>query len=96
MGARTDHQGAGGRQPGVQDDQITLVGLVFETAVGLRRSLSPGLDCELGVGGQSFDVLLRLARSPGQRLRMSDVAAQTGLSPGGLTRSVDRLVAPLA
>jgi MarR family 2-MHQ and catechol resistance regulon transcriptional repressor len=75
------------------DDQITLVGLVFEAAAGLRRNLSPGLDCELGVGGQSFDVLLRLARSPGQRLRMSDVAAQTGLSPGGLTRSIDRLVA---
>lgn len=86
VGANTDHQGAA-------DDQMTLVGLVFETAAGLRRSLSPGLDCELGVGGQSFDVLLRLARSPGQRLRMSDVAAQTGLSPGGLTRSVDRLVA---
>ena len=74
------------------DDQVTLVGLLFETAAGLRRSLAPGLDCELGVGGQSFDVLVRLARSPGQRLRMSDVAAQTGLSPGGLTRSVDRLV----
>lgn len=91
--AGTGQRGGDGRRAEAEDDQITLVGLVFEAAAGLRRSLSPGLDCELGVGGQSFDVLLRLARSPGQRLRMSDVAAQTGLSPGGLTRSVDRLVA---
>jgi MarR family 2-MHQ and catechol resistance regulon transcriptional repressor len=36
-------------------------------------------------------VLIRLARTPGNRLRMSDLAAQTTLSPSGLTRSVDRL-----
>lgn len=83
----------GGRGLSGDDDQVTLVGLLLETAAGLRRQLSPGLDCELGVGGQSFDILVRLARTPGQRLRMSDVAAQTGLSPGGLTRSIDRLVA---
>jgi len=73
-------------------DLVTLVGLLVESAAGLRRRLAPGLGCELGVGGQSFDILIRLARSPGNRLRMSDLAAQTGLSPGGLTRSIDRLV----
>lgn len=73
-------------------DPITLVGLVFETAAGLRRALAPGLSCELGVGGQSFEILLRLIRSSGGQLRMSDLAAQTGLTPSGLTRAVDRLV----
>jgi MarR family 2-MHQ and catechol resistance regulon transcriptional repressor len=37
-------------------------------------------------------VLLRLERSPGGALRMSDLAAQTGLTPSGLTRALDRLV----
>ena len=90
---RQGRAGPTGHAGGPVDDQVTLVGLVLETAAGLRRFLSPGLERELGVGGQAFDILVRLARTPGQRLRMSDVAAQTGLSPGGLTRSMDRLVA---
>jgi DNA-binding MarR family transcriptional regulator len=73
-------------------DPITLVGLVFEAAAGLRRELTPGLAGELGVGGQSFEILIRLVRTDGGRLRMSDLAAQTGLTPSGLTRAIDRLV----
>ncbi len=73
-------------------DPITLVGLVLETASGLRKVLTPGLECEVGVGGQSFEILVRLGRSPLGRLRMSDLAAQTTLTPSGLTRAVDRLV----
>lgn len=84
---------AGGRKRLETVDEVTLVGLLLETAAGLRRELAPNIEGLLGVGGQAFEVLIRLARSPGQRLRMSDLAAQTGLSPGGLTRSVDRLVA---
>jgi DNA-binding MarR family transcriptional regulator len=38
-----------------------------------------------------YDVLLRLARAPGRRLRMSDLADRVLLSPSGLTRLVDRL-----
>ncbi len=73
-------------------DGITLVGLVLETAAGLRRALAPSLEAAIGVGGQSFDILVRLSRTPGQRLRLSDLAAQTGLTPSGLTRGLDRLV----
>ncbi len=71
---------------------ITLAGLVFETAGGLHRALAPGIESELGLGGLAFEVLVRLTRSPGTRLRMTDLAAQTGLTPGGLTRAIDRLV----
>jgi DNA-binding MarR family transcriptional regulator len=70
---------------------ITLTGLVFETAGGLRRALAPGIESELGLGGLALEVLVRLERSPGTRLRMIDLAAQTGLTPGGLTRAIDRL-----
>ncbi len=74
-------------------ERVALVGLVFELAHGLDRALAPGHGCELGVGGQSFEILERLARAPDHRLRMSDLAAQTGLTPSGLTRAIDRLVA---
>ncbi|HTW99145.1 MAG TPA: MarR family winged helix-turn-helix transcriptional regulator [Acidimicrobiales bacterium] len=77
----------------LRGDLITLVGLVLETATGLRRELGPALMSEIGVGGQSFEILVRLSRSPGARLRMSDLAAQTGLTPSGLTRALDRLIA---
>lgn len=40
-----------------------------------------------------YDVLLRLARAPGRALRMTEVADRVLLSPSGLTRLVDRLVA---
>ena len=50
------------------------------------------LEAESGLSMQWFEVLIRLARSPGQRLRMTDLAAQTILTPSGLTRAVDRLV----
>lgn len=73
-------------------DPITLVGLVFETATGLRHALGAGRLDDLGSGGQSFEILVRLGRSEGGRLRMADLAAQTGLTPSGLTRAVDRLV----
>ena len=38
-----------------------------------------------------FEVLIRLARTPGGALRMSDLAAQTQLTTSGITRVVDRL-----
>jgi DNA-binding MarR family transcriptional regulator len=41
----------------------------------------------------AYDVLLRLARAPEQRLRMTELAEKVLLSPSGLTRVVDRLVA---
>lgn len=69
-----------------------MVGLVFESATGLRRSIEPTLQCLCGPSAPWFEVLIRLARSPGGRLRMSDLAAQTSLTPSGLTRAVDRLV----
>ena len=55
------------------------------------------LDADLrrfhGVTFAEYDVLLRLARAPGRALRMSDIAARVLLSPSGITRLVERLVA---
>ena len=40
-----------------------------------------------------YDVLVRLVEADGHRLRMSELADRVMLSPSGLTRLVDRLVA---
>src|SRR5215204_7157517 len=76
---------------GLQDERITLVGLLTESYTALRAQLDRGLERDADLPLQWFELLVRLARSPGHRLRMSDLALQTGLTPSGLTRAVDRL-----
>jgi MarR family 2-MHQ and catechol resistance regulon transcriptional repressor len=80
-----------GRTLTTDDERLTTVGLLFESAAGLRRVFQLRLESEPSLSNQSFDVLIRLARTPGSELRMSELAAQTSLTPSGLTRSVDRL-----
>ncbi len=74
----------------LHDPRLTAVGLLSEAASGLSARLSPTL-AEAGLGEVDFETLIRLARSPGHSLRMSDLAAQTGMSTSGITRVVDRL-----
>ncbi len=81
-----------GRQRAFDDERLTTVGLLMESAAGLRRVFQQRLGDEQSLSNQSFDVLIRLARSPGSELRMSELASQTSLTPSGLTRSVDRLL----
>lgn len=54
------------------------------------------LDVELrdehDIGLGDYDVLVRLARAPRGRLRMTQLAQRAMLSPSSLTRVVDRLV----
>jgi len=75
----------------LDDRRLTTVGLLFESSAALRRVFEQRLSKENELSGQAFDVLIRLSRTPGHRLRMSELAAQTSLTPSGLTRSVDRL-----
>ena len=79
--------------PVLQDERLTTAGLFFEAWAGLNSTLERRLRQECGLSVQWFELLLRLARSPGQRLRMCDLAAQVSMSPSGLTRAVDRLEA---
>ncbi|MBI2710554.1 MAG: winged helix-turn-helix transcriptional regulator [Actinobacteria bacterium] len=66
------------------------MGLLVETHAGLIRAVSPSISAN-GLLVPEFEVLVRLSRTPRGRLRMSDLAAQVGLSSSGLTRLVDRL-----
>ena len=73
------------------DERLTTMGLLFESAAGLRRLFHRQMELSGGTASQSFDILIRLARSAGGQLRMSELAAQASLTPSGLTRAVDRL-----
>ncbi|HEX2382209.1 MAG TPA: MarR family transcriptional regulator [Acidimicrobiales bacterium] len=73
------------------DDRLTLAGLFIETHAGLVSELGRHLEAESGLTNQWFEILLRLARSPGGRLRMTDLARQVVITPSGLTRSIDRM-----
>jgi MarR family 2-MHQ and catechol resistance regulon transcriptional repressor len=73
-----------------EDPRITAVGLLFEAHAALSARFTVQL-AEHGLSQIEFEVLLRLARSPGQNLRMTDLSAQTTLSTSGVTRVVDRM-----
>jgi DNA-binding MarR family transcriptional regulator len=79
------------REAPLDDERLTTAGLLFEAHAGLTAALERRLVDECGLTGVWFELLLRLARSPGHRLRMCDLAAQVALSPSGLTRAIDRL-----
>lgn len=72
------------------DPRITATGLFAEAYVGLTARFAAHL-AEHRLSLVEFEVLLRLARSPGRQLRMTDLSAQTSLSTSGVTRVVDRL-----
>jgi MarR family 2-MHQ and catechol resistance regulon transcriptional repressor len=74
----------------LEDSRITAIGLFVEAYAGLTALLSAQI-AEHGLGMVDFEVLMRLARSEGGELRMTDLSAQTGLSTSGVTRVVDRL-----
>jgi MarR family transcriptional regulator, 2-MHQ and catechol-resistance regulon repressor len=72
------------------DPRLTAVGLLIEVHGGLTAKLDEAL-AQRGLSGNDFDTLVRLARAPDRALRMSDLAARSGLSTSGMTRIVDRL-----
>src|SRR5262245_61493803 len=74
----------------LDDPRITAVGLLIETVGGLNAKLGVQY-AEHDLAPAEFEVLVRIARTPGQALRMSDLAAQTLLTTSGITRVVDRL-----
>jgi MarR family 2-MHQ and catechol resistance regulon transcriptional repressor len=75
----------------VDDDRITLMGLLAETHTKLTRILGATLEDGCGLPLTWFDVLIRLARSPQQRLTMTQLATQVSLTTGGVTRLIDRI-----
>lgn len=76
----------------VDDDRITVVGLLAEANGVLGCHFEREL-ADVGVPLSWFEVLVRLGRTPGGRLRMSDLAHAIALTTSGTTRLVDRIEA---
>jgi len=58
----------------------------------VARVLEAELEAEQGLSLPAYEVLAHLSEAPQGRLRMSDLAGLSVLTPSGLTRVVDRLV----
>lgn len=79
-------------EPQVDDDQlVTWWGLVIEGYHVTSERLAAEIDRQFGLPMASFDILLRLLRSPGNRMRMTMLAKEAALSSGGFTKVADRL-----
>ncbi|MDY7088111.1 MAG: MarR family transcriptional regulator [Actinomycetota bacterium] len=74
----------------LDDPRFTAFGLFAEAFTGLSNRFNAQF-YEHRLSAVEFEVLMRLARSPGHRLRMTDLAGQTSLSTSGVTRVVDRM-----
>ncbi len=74
------------------DDLITLWGLVIEGFGATGRRLQDQSDADTGASIGDLEVLLRLLRTPGNRLASTTLARESSMTSGGLTRLVDRLV----
>jgi DNA-binding MarR family transcriptional regulator len=76
-----------------EDERIRVFGLLHEAHRRLDRAFNCSLERSCGISGPFFEVLLRVGRSPGGRLNMSELSGQLGLTSGGTTRLIDRAVA---
>lgn len=63
----------------------------LEAHARVTRRLDDELRAEHGLSLAEYDALLQLARSPGRRLRMNQLADRVILSRSGITRLIDRL-----
>lgn len=79
--------------PGTEDGAISTYGRLVEVTRALDRTFTATLTGELGLPMAQFEVLLRLGRTPGDELTMSELARQLGVTSGGATRLVDRVLA---
>lgn len=77
----------------LDDERITVVGLLFETQAALVRRLDTHLRAATGMSLATFEVLVRLGRSPHGRLRLAELGRQLSITTGGVTRLIDRVEA---
>ncbi|MEU3980437.1 MarR family transcriptional regulator [Streptomyces sp. NPDC026672] len=84
---RSDHSSP------IHDPLLTTFGRLIEASNRSERWMARRLQDQCALPHPWFEVLLRLARSEGGRLTMGELAVQTTLTSGGITKLVDRLEA---
>lgn len=75
----------------LDDPLVEAFGMLEESHNELAAETTRRMDDSFDAPLQWFEVFLRLARSPGARLRMSQLARDMTMSTSGLTRLIDRL-----
>ncbi|MDA3630534.1 MarR family transcriptional regulator [Saccharopolyspora oryzae] len=73
------------------DEVITWWGLVIEGYHATQERLMNEINDRVELAPGSFDIVIRLLRSPDHRLPMTQLAAEAALSSGGFTKVADRL-----
>ncbi|WP_433873278.1 MarR family winged helix-turn-helix transcriptional regulator [Saccharopolyspora sp. CA-218241] len=73
------------------DEIVTWWGLVIEGYHVTQDRLMREIDARFGLAPASFDILIRLVRTPEQRMPMTRLAREAALSSGGFTKVADRL-----
>lgn len=87
-----DHVAPGFADPNTDDDEIvTWWGLVIEGYQITQDRLMTELAERFDLSPASFDILVRLVRSPENRMPMTKLAHEVALSSGGFTKVADRL-----
>jgi DNA-binding MarR family transcriptional regulator len=66
---------------------------MLQAHAAITRALDAQMHAEHGLSVSAYEVLMFLADTDGNKLRMADIADRVLLSRSGLTRLVDRLVA---
>ncbi len=77
----------------LDDPRVDAFGMLVETHNELTAAITKRLAATDAPPVPWLGVLLRLARTPGQRLRMSALARDMTMSTSGLTRLIDRVEA---
>jgi DNA-binding MarR family transcriptional regulator len=75
----------------LHDERVTLWGLFLEVHEGIRRRLERELRAEVDIPDPWFEVLLRIGRTPGQAVPMTQLAEMVLFSSGGFTKLADRI-----
>jgi DNA-binding MarR family transcriptional regulator len=88
---KTARQQAADRE--CDDEIVTWWGLVIEGYLATQTQLMRELAAKVDLAPSSFDILIRLLRSPEYRLPMTRLAKEAALSSGGFTKVADRLAA---
>jgi DNA-binding MarR family transcriptional regulator len=78
--------------PPDDDDAITAWGVVIEGFLPTQAVVMDSVAEHFGLAPAPFDILLRLLRTPGCRMPMTQLAREAALSSGGFTKVADRLV----
>ncbi|QVI20746.1 winged helix DNA-binding protein [Nocardia tengchongensis] len=73
------------------DPAVTLWGLLLEVESELKRRLDGVITSATGLSGKQFEVLLRVAQTRGQQLRLTQLATMTSFTSGGTSKLIVRM-----